>query len=132
MRVLVDTCIWSKVLRRAVQTPELDAVLERVISEGRVAMIGPIRQELLSGIRDRKQFARLKGYLDAFPDEKLVQEDYERAAACFNTCRSQGIQGSHIDFLICSVAMGNKWSILTDDPDFEMYAKHLHLDLEAR
>lgn len=132
MKVLVDTCIWSKVLRRSLQTPELDSLLEKIISEGRLAMIGPIRQELLAGIKDRQQFARLSGYLNAFPDEVLVQRDYERAALCFNKCRSKAAQGSHIDFLICSVAIGNQWSILTDDPDFTMYSKHVSINLEKR
>ncbi|TVR42383.1 MAG: hypothetical protein EA402_11770 [Planctomycetota bacterium] len=85
MRVLVDTCIWSQVLRRSVQTPELDAALENIINESRLVIIGPIRQELLSGIKDRRQLQRLKRYLSAFPDADLTCSDYERAAECFNT-----------------------------------------------
>ncbi|TVR42382.1 MAG: hypothetical protein EA402_11765 [Planctomycetota bacterium] len=48
----------------------------------------------------------------------------------FNTCRAKGIQGSHIDFLICSAAIGNGWSIFTDDPDFTLYSRHLEIRLE--
>jgi predicted nucleic acid-binding protein len=113
-----------------VQTPQLDSALQKIIGEGRLVIIGPIRQELLSGIKDRKQFERLKMHLSAFPDEDLVRSDYERAAECFNKCRSKGIQGSHVDFLICSLAIGNGWSILSDDPDFRMYSRYLSIILE--
>ncbi|MFO7766132.1 MAG: hypothetical protein R6V33_06850 [Pelovirga sp.] len=55
MNVLVDTCIWSLALRR--KKSEQDAVvneLGELISEGRAQLIGPIRQELLSGIKNKK------------------------------------------------------------------------------
>ena len=49
MRVLVDTCVWSAVLRRRNPDTELTARLKGLISDGRVFIIGPIRQEILSG-----------------------------------------------------------------------------------
>jgi hypothetical protein len=42
--------------------------LAAVVKEGRVVMIAPIRQELLSGIRLAKQLKRLREHLSAFPD----------------------------------------------------------------
>ena len=50
MKVLVDTSVWSLALRRR-NSSEEPAVeqLRWLIDQGRVAMIGPIRQELLSG-----------------------------------------------------------------------------------
>ena len=38
---------------------------------------------------------------------------------------SKGIQGSHIDFLICSVAQNYNLSIYTADKDFISYASVL-------
>jgi hypothetical protein len=61
-------------------------------------MIGPVRQEILSGIRDLAQFNLLRDALRAFPDLPLNADDYEQAAAFFNRCRSLGVQGTHIDF----------------------------------
>lgn len=37
--------------------------LESLIKDFRVQLIGPIRQELLSGIKSDKQFEKLKNYL---------------------------------------------------------------------
>jgi predicted nucleic acid-binding protein len=92
-------------------------------------MIGPIRQELLSGITIESQFDALKEKLLAFEDIPLTREDYERAAEFYNTCRKSGIQGSQIDFLICAVAAGREIPIFTTDNDFLLYAKYLTISL---
>ena len=88
-------------------------------------MLGPIRQELLSGIRDREIWQALKDKLRAFPDDPLETEDYEQAGSYFNECRSKGIQGSHTDLLICAVAIRCDFKLLTTDKDFQAYAKML-------
>ncbi len=104
-----------------------------MVREGRVVMMGAIRQELLSGVRDAKQFATLRDRLRAFPDLILETEDFEQAAEFYNRCRARGIQGSTIDFLICAVAVRRELSILTTDADFTRYARALPLQLhEAR
>ena len=128
--VLVDTSIWSLALRRRSTPASADSIrLNDLIDEMRVVMIGPIRQELLSGIRDSAQYIKLRGYLRAFPDFKIEADDYERAADCCNTCRRQGIQGSSVDFLICSVAKHHGLPIFTVDKDFKYYAKFLGIKL---
>ncbi len=124
MMVIVDTSVWSLALRRAVKfnDPARDE-LEQLIQDGRAALIGPIRQEILSGVKDKKQFDRLRDNLRAFPDVELTAEDYEDGARFFNTCRAKGIQGSNTDFLICAAAIRRDISILTTDRDFEQFAK---------
>ncbi len=53
MKVLVDTSVWSIVLRRAKRTRgEVSDELRSLILEHRVEIIGPIRQEILSGLRE--------------------------------------------------------------------------------
>ena len=70
MKVLIDTSVWSLALRR--RRPEREVAirteLARLIAEFEVAIIGPIRQELLSGIREEKQYLALQENLRAFPD----------------------------------------------------------------
>ena len=48
-----------------------------------------------------------------------------------NQCRSRGIAGSPIDFLICAVAHRRTWQIFTLDRDFTLYAKALPVVLYA-
>jgi predicted nucleic acid-binding protein len=133
MKVLVDTSVWSLALRRrpSLQDP---AVLElrALIDEGRVAMIGAIRQELLSGIRTMDSFHRLREHLRYFADEQLEAEDYERAAEHFNACRARGVQGSNTDFLICAAAERRDLPILTTDADFTRFAGVLPITLHGR
>jgi predicted nucleic acid-binding protein len=124
VKVLVDTAIWSLALRR--KRPGENAAtaeLAALVGDGRVAMIGPIRQELLSGIKDRAHFDRLREHLRAFPDTEVTSEDYEEAASFFNRCRDKGVQGSNTDFLICAVAARNGFAIFTTDDDFSHFAK---------
>jgi hypothetical protein len=131
MKVIVDTSVWSLALRR--RTPAHDAVheLRRLVNHGRVAMLGAIRQELLSGLRDAAHFQRLRDHLRAFADEPLDADDYERAAEHFNTCRAAGVQGSNTDFLLCAVAERRAFPILTTDADFSRYAALLPVKLHS-
>lgn len=133
MKVLVDTSVWSLALRRsnAGPHPAVDE-LRSLVDEGRVAMIGPVRQELLSGVRTGAAFERLRDALRPFSDEPLESADYERAAEHFNTCRAEGIQGSNTDFLICAVAERRKLPILTTDADFVHFAAALPILLHGR
>jgi predicted nucleic acid-binding protein len=130
MNVLVDTSVWSLALRRRARV-ETSAVehLRRLIAEGRVALIGPIRQELLSGIATVESFERLRDHLRAFSDEPLEPEDFERAAEHYNACRRRGVQGSNTDFLMCAVAERRGFPILTRDEDFVRLAEILPITL---
>jgi predicted nucleic acid-binding protein len=131
VKVLIDTSIWSLALRR--RRPEREvairAELARLIAEFEVAIIGPVRQELLSGIREEKQYLGLQENLRAFPDVRLETADYEMAARCFNECRARGIQGSNTDFLICAVSLLRGMTIFTTDKDFDAYSRVLGIDL---
>jgi len=119
MKIIVDTCIWSLALRRnSVEDNPYIEELKNLIEEIRVQVIGPIRQELLSGIKSKKQFETLKLHLKAFADIELESKDYELAAEYFNAARKKGIQGSNTDFLICAISSRRKMSILTTDKDF--------------
>jgi predicted nucleic acid-binding protein len=136
MMVLVDTPVWSLALRR--RQADLNArekllirALEELIREGRAQMIGAVRQELLSGIREEARFLKLRNYLRAFEEPGIEVEDYEDAARMHNLCRTRGIAGSAIDFLICAVAQRRNWGIFTTDRDFDHYGRVLGLRLLA-
>lgn len=131
MKVIVDTSVWSLALRRRAPVHETVDELRRLVAHGRVAMLGPIRQELLSGLRDDAVFRRLRDHLRAFADEPLDHEDHERAAEHFNTCRAAGVQGSNTDFLLCAVSERRAFPILTTDVDFTRYAALLPVKLHS-
>jgi len=134
VNVLVDTPIWSLALRRKRRglTPS-DHVLIRALADlvgyGRAQLIGPVRQEVLSGIREQAQFVRLREALRLYEETTLVVDDFEEAARMSNECRRRGITGSPVDFLLCAVAGRHQWQIFTTDRDFHRYRRILGLTL---
>jgi predicted nucleic acid-binding protein len=136
MNVLVDTSVWSLALRRkpgALSLLEQGLVeeLTELIKEGRAQLIGIVRQELLSGIRTKAQFEKLRNVLRSFPDEPIETSDYEAAAKASNDCWAKGVVSSVVDMLICAVALTRHVAIFTTDPDFTNYSKALPLILHA-
>ena len=132
MNILVDTSVWSLALRRQRSSKTAAALeLAELVREGRATLLGPVRQELLSGVAIAQQYETLREYLRAFPDVALESEDYEEAAAFFNRCRAKGVQGSNTDFLICAVAARRQFAILTTDSDFTHFAKVLPIQLHS-
>jgi predicted nucleic acid-binding protein len=136
MKVLVDTSISFLALRKKktqlnkTQILIVEELIE-LINESRVVLIGPVRQEILSGIVSKSQFQKLKAKFRAFEDFPINQRDYELAAEFYNICRKNGVKGSHIDFLICSTSYNHKFSIFTTDKDFENYSKHLNISIHS-
>ncbi len=136
MNVLVDTSVWSLALRRAARDlnsseKAVVAELAELINEGRAKIIGLVRQELLSGIKNPDQFKKLREALRAFRDEPVDTPDYEAAALAGNECRSRGVSVSLADFLICAIAASRGWSIYSTDADFKRYAKILPMALHS-
>jgi predicted nucleic acid-binding protein len=134
MLVLVDTPVWSLALRRTSTDlspgeQRLTAALQELIRDGRAQLPGPVRQELLSGIRREPSFRKLRDQLRAFDEPRIEVADYEEAAHINNQCRSRGIAGSAIDFLICAAASRRDWQVFTTDQDFTRYASVIPLKL---
>lgn len=130
MRVLVDTPIWSYALRSQDKKyqSEIDA-LTSLIRDQKAIIIGPIRQEILSGYSDMRKYRIIKDKLSYFENSPIVDADYELAAEFRNKCRKKGIQGSHIDFLICAIANRIAIPIFTNDNDFKHYQKVIPIKL---
>jgi predicted nucleic acid-binding protein len=123
-KILVDTNIWSTVLRRSSSIDDrLRNNLMQLIDEGRVAIIGPIRQEILSGIKDEKKYILLKDSLASFEDEIIESVDYEEAASISNKCIAKGYAVTAIDALIVAFSVRRGWEIYTKDKDFDRYEK---------
>ena len=121
MKFLVDTCVWSLALRRRnasrlnLEEQRLASELRAAIQVSNAAIIGPVRQEILSGIRDRAQFQRALGLLEPFADKEMIPEDFVEAARLFNLCRDHGVHCGPVDILICAVAARLGYGILSND-----------------
>jgi predicted nucleic acid-binding protein len=134
VKILVDTSVWSLALRRKSEALNggerlIVAELSELIGEGRAAILGLIRQELLSGVKTAEQYEKLRLHLRSFDDEAVDRADYEDAAKFGNQCRAKGIAVFVVDILICAAAIKRGWAIFTTDPDFAAYAKVLPIKL---
>ncbi|MGE4267926.1 MAG: PIN domain-containing protein [Deferribacterales bacterium] len=132
MKVLIDTSVWSLALRKHANTESDIKTVSRLtdlVRDSRAAIIGAVRQELLSGISSGGKFKLLKEKMRAFEDLSINTDIYELAAEFSNKCRTGGIQGSHTDFLICAVAAHYDIPVFTLDKDFENYKSCIDLKL---
>ena len=132
--VLVDTPVWSLALRRkAVSLSDYERLLTRTLYElvqhSQVQLLGSIRQEVLSGVREDSQFRRIREHLGDFDNVDLDAHDYEEAARISKMCRRVGIAGSAVDLLMCSVALRHDWEIFTTDHDFLQYGRVVRVRL---
>jgi hypothetical protein len=71
MLVLLDTPIWLLALRRKDadlnwREQHFTQALRELIQDGRAQLVGPVRQELLSGLREEASFKKLRDQLRAF------------------------------------------------------------------
>ena len=98
MKLLVDTSMWSLALRRkntASLSPDeqrLKAKLVQAIQDARVAMLGLLRQELLSGIKEKAQFEKVKAALNPYLDEPITTADHEYAAQVYNNAETRALR----------------------------------------
>lgn len=123
MSVLVDTSVWSLALRRQKggHNPAEAVIiqaLDDLIIEGMVQIIGPIRQELLSGAKSAAALIKLRDHLREFDDLPLGRDIYERAAEMDFRCRQKGVNTTPTDILICAVAIAHNLSVFSVDSDF--------------
>ena len=80
MMVLVDTFVWSLALRRKQADlsrgeQDLKTGLQELVQDGRAQIVGPVRQELLSGIRAEETFRKVRDALRAFDEPQLRIQD---------------------------------------------------------
>jgi len=130
--IVVDTTIWSKAYRRKKITGEDQNIINKlcsILDMEEEILIGPVRQELLSGISNKDIFDDLAIKLNGFNNYEIQLADHDLAAEYFNICLSRGIQGSQTDYLICAVAYRYDAEIFTEDKDFNRYKEYLPIKL---
>jgi predicted nucleic acid-binding protein len=78
-------------------------------------MLWLIRQELISGIKEKAQFDKVKAALDPYLDEPINTADHEYAPRIYNESRIQGVEAGTVDLLICALAVRRGWEVLSSD-----------------
>jgi predicted nucleic acid-binding protein len=118
--VLIDTCVWASMFSKPGSNEH--RVVEQLIEEGRIVLIGPVLTEVLYGFRRQEQAdwaaSRLRnlGWID------VEWEDWREAAAIGRRLAAAGHRLPQTDLVIAAVARRHDLSIYSTDPHFDLFA----------
>lgn len=132
MTTLVDTSVWSLLLRRdrPGESPELQRLRAVLAGADTVITTGVVMLELLTGVRATAVpviEAHLRPLLHLTPG----YDDYVAAAALRTELRARGVQFGAVDALIAQLCIAHSLTLLTTDADFRHAARHTALDVWA-
>jgi predicted nucleic acid-binding protein len=128
--VLVDTSVWIDFFKGK-DLPHVARLNRYLDSDAQVAICPPILQEILQGIRDETEFQITKEYLLELEiltaDAVLASVE---AALIFRMLRKKGVTiQKNNDCLIAWFAIHFNISLLHNDSDFDLIARHTSLNL---
>lgn len=125
--VIVDTTVWIDFLKGR-DTWEV-AKLETLINEETdVFVTGIIVQEILTGVKSKKDRETVRKELERFIFLSPTLETHVKAAEIFDACRKKGYTiRSLIDCLIASLALEYDLTLLEKDRDYTLIKKVLPL-----
>ena len=129
--ILVDTSAWIELLR-GTGHPAHVTLRHHLERRAPVATTEPVIMELLAGTRGAAERSRLRPQLIGLP--RLAVRglaDFEAAAELYRTCRGRGATVRKlIDCLIAAVSIREHATMLHNDRDFDVLARHTRLRVE--
>lgn len=90
-----------------------------LLTENRIAIVGPVMVELIQGCRDEREKEKLEQALQGLRRLPISETDWDQAAQLAFTLRRRGVTVSAMDALIATAAMSHRCSLLHQDQDFE-------------
>lgn len=125
--ILIDTSAWIEFLRDTGSPVCVE--VDRLLAAD-VATCDPIRMEVLAGARDEAHLRQLRGLLARATLLPTGPADYESAASLYRICRRRGETVRRlIDCLIAAIAVRENLSVLHNEIDFEVLARHTSLSV---
>ena len=121
--VIIDTSVWIDFLQGR-ETKEVEE-LESLLSEEKdVFITGIIVQEILTGIKAKKDRTKVRKELDHFIAINPTLETHIQAAEIFDACKKKGFTiRSVIDCLIAALAIEYDLTLLEKDKDYSYISK---------
>lgn len=118
--ILVDTSAWIDFLKGA-NSKERHALHMLIEEEEDISITEIILTEILQGIKEDRDFKRVKGYLLEFPIHRPKGvETYLKAAGIYRECRKKGrTVRKTVDCIIAAICIENSLTLLHKDSDFE-------------
>jgi predicted nucleic acid-binding protein len=129
--ILVDTSAWIEFLRKSGHPVHL--ALKRLLQErAPIVTTEVVIMEVLAGAKTGADHARMRALLLGLPRVRLRGlPDFEGAADLYRACRRKGdTVRKLIDCLIATVAIRERASLLHNDRDYDVLARHSRLKIE--
>lgn len=117
--IVVDTSVWVEALRSAA-SPEA-AALRRLLEEDRVALVAPIRLELLLGASSQ-EVARLRKLFSALPCWYPGRQDWGLVEGWVEPALRAGQRFGFADLLIAAITQVRGARLWSLDRDFQRMA----------
>jgi predicted nucleic acid-binding protein len=129
--ILVDTSAWIELIRTTGH-PAHVTLRHHLQRHAPIATSEPVIMELLAGVATSAERSKLRARLMALP--RLTVRglaDFEAAADLYRVCRSRGATVRKLmDCLIAAVAIRERATLLHNDRDFDVLARHTRLRIE--
>jgi predicted nucleic acid-binding protein len=118
--ILVDTSVWVDFLR-GVNSPHRRMLHRLIEDEADIAITGIILTEILQGIKEDRDYRRMREYLLEFPiHEPKGAQTYLAAARIYRECRKKGKTVRRtVDCIIAAICMENNLTLFHKDADFD-------------
>lgn len=118
--ILIDTSAWVEFLRATGTRADVDV---QSALPGDIATCGPVRMELLAGVRSDQELSNLRSLLSRAVHLPTASSDYEDAALLYRRARASGLTvRRQIDCLIAAIAIRHAVDLLHADRDFDSLA----------
>ena len=129
--ILVDTSAWIELIRTTGH-PAHVTLRHHLERRAPIATSEPVIMELLAGVATAAERSKLRARLMALP--RLTVRglaDFEAAADLYRVCRRRGgTVRKLVDCLIAAVAIRERATLLHNDRDFDVLARHTRLRIE--
>lgn len=121
--MLVDTSVWIDLFAGRA-TPQVGVLEQSIQNSDDIALCGIILTEILQGIRDDRQFRRVRRYLQPVLMLPITETTFVRAAELFRRLRKQGrtIRKTN-DCIIAATAIEHGMPLLHNNRDFDILAR---------
>ena len=128
MKVLVDSTVWIDYLKNA-KTRETEVLERLILDQEDLCLCGFVLTEVLQGIRDEKQYLRVKRSLDNLIFLDSDKTTFELGATIYRELRKQGLTiRNSIDCLIAATVIQQRVHLLDKDRDYEFIDQHYPLN----
>jgi predicted nucleic acid-binding protein len=115
--VVADTTVWIEFFN----DPESEEkrVIDLLIDEDELALVGPVLAELLQGCRTAGEASAILDHVSALPFLEMNFSAWRRAGEISSSLRRKGTTLPLMDVIIAALALEHNAEVFTIDPHFD-------------